>query len=260
MVVFLCLFIIRAYGSVMDDHPTLFHQRAPMHDDVAMVYDHDKNKEPFSVLLDYRMWPAVNNVYHKVGRAQQKRTVAVECRPISLQKGMVTVSDCEQQRVLNITMDFSQNTLDLLHTKISYQNGSTSVDMLMSSYALAVIPCREENAQCGYGCVDVCMADGMKAWRPQMPRADFSKRCCFAGLINGDSNHIEVTQYLFCSCDVERGYFFRITVEYEDLAQIKIAWGQERYGGRQFYHDKAEALTEYDQTIDFSSVKPLLWR
>lgn len=263
MAILILFFMISAYGAssyndeIIDDGLGLvFDPGASTSLEVARTYDDDGANMPFSWLHQSSwvsegcVWMEGHKIYQKPDSAQQKRTVCVDSCAIADYEGNVTVKHCEQQRELRINMELSRNAQDQLQTIISYK-GPSSESVIGVFSCAPVLPDREENEQPGPGYVEFHLLDGVKTWQPMMPRADFQKRPNIHGVVSGDADHIDITQYLFCSsCADDIGHFFRMTAQYDNLHEVRITWGQERYLRRQLNGSAAEQIV-HAQTINF---------
>ena len=152
----------------------------------------------------------------------------------------VIIRKPETQERLVFKLGFSRKGQEALKTYICYGDCYGDEKVVVSSCA-SVAQEPATNSFCGTGYVGISMPSGaLRAWQRSTPVVTFNdgsdgviKRPDYEGIISGNAERIDVTQYLFGSHDRGTGYFVRMSVQYANIGAVQILWGQERYFGVQ---------------------------
>ena len=205
----------------------------------------DDVKERF-FFRSFKNWRDIHEVY-KVEPAQ---SVSVTGKYLSQYEKEVTIQRHEGAERWVIVVNFEENLEGEWRTSVSYHgvNGENARALITSFYTKDL---HETEPGCGTGCVFMGLPDGLACWRPATPHPGFAKRPVMHGFINGDANHTDITQYVFCCRDAEKGHFIRMRVQHNNLEQMKIFKGQERYGGQHMYDDDAGMHVFGEQIVKF---------
>ena len=207
----------------------------------------DVQKSSFVRILDGREWQDMHEVY-KPKFAGEQHKVLVHLTEEEDAKAVAITSDDYRQGLL-IFMNFSEDASVRVQTSINYYEKKIAKNVAtITSYSS-----REQNPvnlERGVGVVDLCMPGpgGSESWALSTPYPGFSDRPQVKGVIYGDANHIEVTQYLLCNDD-DCAHFIRMIVQYSDLGEVRFMRGQERGGGVHVYGSKAKTNICVDKFI-----------
>lgn len=201
----------------------------------AYSADDHEGGHAFSRIFNSETWPDIHEVY-TLGGAGKQRVVSVDTAMSYHKRGKVIIKDSEQNASLFFAVEMLREASEVMQTSVRY--GETVVSQILITSSAMDPPDLSEPGG-GVGSIDIILQDDFFLWRPAIPYPEFPLRPYVGGMINGDASHIEFTQYLFCSCDPEKGFFVRIVVPYSPPGQSEVIWGQERYGGFHAYGEDA---------------------
>ena len=193
----------------------------------------------FSVFLNHKEWAGASRVFH-TNVEGVTHPVRVSCKCQSEEEGEVRIENEETKESVLITMEFSLKAKKSLITRIHYNDEYRAT--ISSEAYIGVKHQHPEAPNRGIGMVKiVTLTQPIIQWQSITPGFFCSTRPERGGIINCETNAIDVTQYLFESDDSEKGNFVRMIVQYSDLSNVKLEWGKERYYGHKM-HDDAETV------------------
>lgn len=219
----------------------------------------------FSRILDNQTWPDIHETL-QTETAGVQHTVSVESAhypkhrifPLE-EEGVLTIKHHEREERLVITMRFSDDACDVLQTSMFYTHDLQEACALVTHVAIGTQDLTTQ--KCGRGCLDLsamkssAIFDLHKESEHQEESASsfqchnfdaysvstpLWKRPTMRGIIHGNAHHVDVTQYLFCGCDDDRGHFIRMRVQCDNLREVSFFAGQERYGGSYVHGERAK--------------------